>query len=236
MNAATRYAPFAACCISTGRTESSRQGQEILFFRRTQYIAWDVEGDAMRDGYPRDIRRDWPGLLEAFAGSTLTGALHVREWGPKIYFQFAGKARCATWDLNARALLEHRPLLSELLPGEISEPPGLVTVYAHTRDGHSVVYGFRGTQYARWSVSDGSGHASLDTGYPRGIRDGWPDGLTVAPDSGVFADWVTRSDAHPNRKIYFFLGDVYLRWDVTTHTRNYRLDVPGGWKGWPRFD
>jgi len=236
MNAATRYAPFATCRIDAKPTERSTQCQNILFFRRTQYIAWDVEGDAMREGYPRDIRADWPGLLEAFPGRTLAGALHVREWGRKIYFQFKGETRCATWDLDAGTLSEHRPTLSELLPGEISESPGLVTIYAHTQDDRPVVYGFRGTQYARWSVSDGTERVTLDAGYPRAIRDGWPEGLSVAPDSGVFADWTTRSDAHPNRKIYFFLGDVYLRWDVTTHTRNYRLDIPGGWKSWPRFD
>jgi len=236
MNAATRYAPFAACCINSEPAERSGQRQQILFFRRTQYIAWDVDDDTMREGYPRDIRRDWPGLLEAFPGATLNGALHVRAWGRTIYFQFTGEARCAVWDLNTGTLLEHRPRLSELLPGAISELPGLVTVYAHTQDDRPVVYGFRGTQYARWSVSDGPGHATLDAGYPRDIRDGWPEGLTVAPDSGVFAEWVTRSEAHSNRKIYFFLGDVYLRWDVTSHTRNYRLDVPGGWQGWPRFD
>jgi hypothetical protein len=236
MNAATRYAPFAACCINSEPAERSGQRQQILFFRRTQYIAWDVDDDTMREGYPRDIRRDWPGLLEAFPGATLNGALHVRAWGRTIYFQFTGEARCAAWDLNTGTLLEHRPRLSELLPGAISELPGLVTVYAHTQDDRPVVYGFRGTQYARWSVSDGPGHATLDAGYPRPIRDGWPEGLTVAPDSGVFAEWITRSEAHSNRKIYFFLGDVYLRWDVTSHTRNYRLDVPGGWQGWPRFD
>jgi hypothetical protein len=236
MNAATRYAPLAACCIGKEAAGRSSQRQDILFFRRTQYIAWDVEGDALREGYPRDIRADWPGLLEAFPGSALNGALHVGEWGRRIYFQFTDEARCATWDLDAGTLLEHRPMLSELLPGEISEAPGLVTVYARTRDDRPVVYGFRGTQYARWSVSDGSERAALDAGYPRAIRDGWPEGLTVAPDSGVFAEWMTRSDAHSNRKIYFFLGDVYLRWDVTSHTRNYRLDIPGGWQGWPRFD
>jgi len=29
---------------------------------------------------------------------------------------------------------------------------------------------------------------------------------------------------------------LYLRWDVPSHTRNYRLDIVAGWKGWPSFD
>ena len=29
--------------------------------------------------------------------------------------------------------------------------------------------------------------------------------------------------------------DLYLRWDVPSNTRNYRLDIIAGWKGWPTF-
>jgi hypothetical protein len=236
MNAVTRYAPFAACCVADWPSRDEARTQHLLFFRRTQYIAWNVEGDAILEGCPRDIRADWPGLLEAFPGATLSGALHVREWGRRIFFQFEGEVRCAVWDLDRRILLPQRPALSELLPGEISDAPGLVALYARSREDQPVVYGFRGAQFMRWMVSGGSGCGVPDSSYPRPIRDGWPDGLTVAPDCAVFADWTTRSDAHWNRKIYFFLGDVYLRWDVTTHTRNYRLDIPSGWKTWPRFD
>jgi hypothetical protein len=48
-------------------------------------------------------------------------------------------------------------------------------------------------------------------------------------------NWLNRSAAHSNRKIYFFMGDFYLRWDVPSNTRNYRLDILAGWKGWPAF-
>ena len=124
----------------------------------------------------------------------------------------------------------------DLLPGEPAREPGLVLAYAQAKDGRPVVYGFRGTQAACWRVLGDCAPAFQDMSYPQAIRDGWPEGLTVAPDCAVFAHWMARSDAHPNRKIYYFLGDVYLRWDVTSHTRNYRLDIPSGWKNWPRFD
>jgi hypothetical protein len=29
------------------------------------------------------------------------------------------------------------------------------------------------------------------------------------------------------------MGDLYLRWDVPSNTRNYRLDIVAGWKNWP---
>ena len=57
----------------------------------------------------------------------------------------------------------------------------------------------------------------------------------LAPRAGVYVDWPSRSPAHSNRKLYFFMGNLYLRWDVPSNTRNYRLDILAGWKGWPSF-
>ncbi|MNC97438.1 hypothetical protein D3C83_150920 [compost metagenome] len=57
----------------------------------------------------------------------------------------------------------------------------------------------------------------------------------LAPRAGVYVDWPSRSSAHSNRKLYFFMGNLYLRWDVPSNTRNYRLDILAGWKGWPVF-
>ena len=57
----------------------------------------------------------------------------------------------------------------------------------------------------------------------------------LAPRAGVYVDWPSRSHAHSNRKLYFFMGNLYLRWDVPSNTRNYRLDILAGWKGWPSF-
>jgi hypothetical protein len=51
----------------------------------------------------------------------------------------------------------------------------------------------------------------------------------------VHAEWPNRSSAHSNNQIYFFMGDLYLRWDVPSNTRNYRTDIYAGWKNWPSF-
>ena len=67
-------------------------------------------------------------------------------------------------------------------------------------------------------------------------RKQYTGGLTVASSCATCVHWIGRSDAIARRKIYFFLGDLYTRWDVASHTRNYRLDVPSGWKGWPEFE
>jgi hypothetical protein len=74
-----------------------------------------------------------------------------------------------------------------------------------------------------------------DAGFPRKTAADWKDGLVLAPRAGVYVDWPNRSSAHSNRKLYFFMGDLYLRWDVPSNTRNYRLDIVAGWKGWPVF-
>ena len=62
-----------------------------------------------------------------------------------------------------------------------------------------------------------------------------PETAELMRKAGVYVDWPSRSPAHSNRKLYFFMGNLYLRWDVPSNTRNYRLDILAGWKGWPAF-
>jgi len=52
----------------------------------------------------------------------------------------------------------------------------------------------------------------------------------------VSVHWRHRSPSLLAHKLYFFLGELYTRWDISSHSNNYRLDIPSGWKGWPDFD
>jgi hypothetical protein len=209
------------------------QGSTLYFFKNHQFACWDVLGDRMLEGYPRDIAAHWPGVLESFPGRCLRGALRVPEWGNKIYFLFHGETHAAVWDINTRcvdgSILDTRTLL----PTDTAEPE-VTPVYARIADGSSVIYGFRGLDYTRWTVGSSFPKAE-DSGFPRKIATDWKDGLVLAPRTGVYVDWPNRSSAHSNRKLYFFMGDLYLRWDVPSNARNYRLDIIAGWKGWPLF-
>lgn len=221
-------APDAAFCV-TPRTEASR----LYLFKDRRFASWDVAADALLPGYPRDIEDEWPGLLDSSPGTRLRAALHVPEWGEKVYFIFEGQRDIVAWDLATATIEPRRIPSADLLPCDF--PPGEFTpVVAMTAASQRVIYGFHQAQYVRWTV----GRRPLpapDAGFPRNTADDWKDGLYLAPRTGVYVDWPNRSSAHSNRKIYFFMGNLYLRWDVPSNSRNYRLDVATGWKGWPAF-
>lgn len=218
------------------RDAAPESGRETLyFFKQRQYVCWDIASAVPVPGYPRDIREDWPGLLDVFPGQRITGALHVPEWGDHVYFLFSGQREAAAWDLAAGRLQPDRIPLATLLPGTIARDGSFAPVYAEIKDGSRVIYGFRGDDYTRWTVSPGRFPAGEDCGFPRKIAPDWKDGLTLAPKCGVHAHWPNRSRAHSNNKIYFFMGNLYLRWDVPSNTRNYRTDIYAGWKNWPSF-
>ncbi|MEP6655661.1 MAG: hemopexin repeat-containing protein [Betaproteobacteria bacterium] len=225
--------PDAVLWLDVADIDSTDAGSTLFFFKNRQFACWDVLGDRMLEGYPRDIAAHWPGLLESFPGRCLRGALRVPEWGNQIYFLFEGESQAVVWDMHTRRAAGPTIAVSRLLPTDLADAD-VTPVYARLADGTSVIYGFRGLEYTRWTVGASFPDAE-DPGFPRKIASDWKDGLVLAPRAGVYVDWPNRSSAHSNRKIYYFMGDLYLRWDVPSNTRNYRLDIIAGWKGWPAF-
>jgi hypothetical protein len=223
-------APDAVLFLEAPYMPADPPGPKLYFFKSGRYFAWDVIEEKLCEGYPRDASADWPGLFDAYSQSELRGALHVPQWPNKALFFFSGQSDLVVWDLERRVVCEMKPI-EAVLPGGFARQD-FTPVYARLGEGQSVVYGFRGHDYTRWSIGS-TWPASLDTGFPHKIADDWKDGLVLAPRAGVYVEWPSRSSAHSNRKIYFFMGDLYLRWDVPSNTRNYRLDIVAGWSGWP---
>lgn len=228
-----RMTPDAVLCFGPPYSDPGTTGPTLVFFKDRQFFCWDVVNERMLDGYPRETAEQWPGLLESSPGKNLRGALYVPAWGPRVHFFFEGQSQAVVWDLQARALEKPRVAASELLPSRLTQAD-FTPVFAQFPDGKGVVYAFQGHDYTRWSVGAAPPVAE-DEGFPRKIAPDWKDGLVLAPRAGVYVDWPSRSSAHSNRKIYFFMGNLYLRWDVPSNTRNYRLDILAGWKGWPEF-
>ena len=232
MAAPARLAPDAVFCLEAPRHDPGRSGATLYFFRNRQFACWDVAGEAMLPGYPRDTDAAFPGLLDSFPGSALRGALHVPQWGARVYFFFEGQREAIAWDLERGAAAE-RVAVASLLPSAVTQED-FTPAYAQLGDGTRVIYAFRGYDYTRFTL-DGASPPREDAGFPRRIETDWKDGLVLAPRTAVYVDWPSRSSAHSNRKLYFFMGNLYLRWDVPSNTRNYRLDIVSGWKGWPEF-
>jgi hypothetical protein len=225
--------PDAVLCLEAPPNAAGPGGTTLVFFKNRQFVCWDVVNETVLPGYPRDTAAEWPGLLEAFPGSMLRGALHVPAFGRKIFFFFEGRSQAVIWDMESHAVESAKVDVQKLLPGALTKGD-FTPVYAQLADGRPVLYAFQGFDYTRWTVG-GSWPTQGDPGYPRKIETDWKDGLVLAPRAGVYVDWPSRSTAHSNRKIYFFMGNLYLRWDVPSNTRNYRLDILAGWKGWPTF-
>lgn len=231
----TRYGPSAALHVDWAGSEKPGPPYAIYFFKRRQYIRWNVDQERLFDGYPRPIAEGWPGLLERFPETPLVGAVHVPGWHNKIYFLFRDRTEALVWDVIGNVAEPETLPIDRLMPSALTTGGNFTPL--HVDDGEQQrVYAFRGDAYTRWTVRPGALPEREDDGYPRKIGDGWTDGFLVAPTCAVSVHWTRRSEALTNRKIYFFLGDLYTRWDVQSHSKNYRLDIPSGWRGWPTFE
>ncbi|MBI1384358.1 MAG: hypothetical protein GC150_05565 [Rhizobiales bacterium] len=229
------YGPNAALYVDWRQSLKSDPPYALYFFKNRQYIRWDVDNERLYEGYPREISQGWPGLMEAVPGGVLEGAIHVPEWGNRAFFFFKGEKRVVAWDIGKNRIVEEALELSTVLPSRLIEDGHFTPLFVDYGDARRI-YAFRGDEYTRWTVEGANFPAAEDRGYPRKIGDGWTGGLVIAPTCAVSVNWTRRSAALNNRKNYFFLGDLYVRWDVKTHSRNYKLDVPSGWKGWPDFE
>lgn len=227
--------PVAALHVDwTGSTKPS-PAHSLYFFKERQYIRWDIDTEQVSEGYPADIAQGWPGLLDHFPDSNLCGAMHVPGWQNKIWFFFQNQTEVVSWDVKTNTVDAKTTPLQALLPSTLVSGGPFAPVHVDRGESQSV-YVFRGDEYTRFTVQNGSLPKKDDDGYPRKIGQGWTGGLTVAPHCGVSVNWPNRSTALRNHKLYFFLGELYTRWDIGTHSTNYRLDIPAGWKGWPDFD
>ena len=227
--------PLAALYVDWAGSSKTAPPYALYFFRNEQYIRWDIDHERLFDGYPRDIREGWPGLMDIFAGAPLSGAVCVPGWGNRIFFFFKDRDAAVAWDVAS-----HRPdpepvPISTLMPSRLTAGGPFAPVHVDRGD-QQTVYAFRGDAYTRFTVRPGEMPQHEDDGYPRKIGDGWTGGLSVMPTCAVSVRWTTRPAGEPSHKLYFFLGDLYARWDVESHASNYRQDIQSGWKGWPSFD
>jgi hypothetical protein len=227
--------PHAALFVDWRQSLNADPPYAAYFFKRRQYIRWHVDEQRLYEGYPRAISEGWPGLLEAVPGAALSGAIHVPRWGNRAVFFFRGERRVVAWDVGAHRV-EREPLrLSDVLPSRLIEDGVFTPLYVDYGDAQRI-YAFRGDEYTRWTVTGPQFPGSEDAGYPRKIGDGWTGGLAIAPTCALSVNWTRPSAAPDNHKNYFFMGDLYVRWDVKSHRSNYTQDIATGWKGWPAFD
>ncbi len=227
--------PLAALHVDWGGSNKEGPPYALYFFKERQYIRWNEDEERLFEGYPAEISAGWPGLNDFFPNAPLSGAIHVSAWRNRIFFFFKGQDQVVGWDVAHHRADPDLVPVATILPTSLVEAGHFAPVYVDRGDSQTV-YVFRGDEYARFTVTGESFPEAEDAGYPRKIGDGWTGGMTVAPTCAVSLRWPKRSKALSNHKLYFFLGELYTRWDITSHSTNYRLDIPSGWKGWPEFE
>ncbi len=88
------------------------------------------------------------------------------------------------------------------------------------------VYLFQGDEYVRYDTGEGE----MDTGYPKKISAGWT-GFPAQFDAGIDAAVAWPGD----KKLYFFKGDSYIRYDVPSQKvdAGYPKKISAGWPTLP---
>ncbi|XP_019614379.1 PREDICTED: matrix metalloproteinase-2-like isoform X1 [Branchiostoma belcheri] len=182
-----------------------KQGQTFAF--RDKHF-WLIDDDGISFGYPKMIRKQWPGLkghIDAAFTSIYTN---------KTYF-FRGRKM---WRFDGFTL-DHGYPKSTARTGLPFKPDA-----AFVWGGNGQVYVFKGSEF--WQFNEVTGRA--DPGFPRKIRATW---LGIANNINAALQW-------RNGRTYFFKGDRYWRFDdvMRRKARGYPRSKAQAWMGCARAD
>jgi hypothetical protein len=188
-----------------------------------EYARWDIATDTLDEGYPKAISAGWKGLPNNLDAAIFSG-VGGDPLRNKVYL-FKGN-QYWRWDVSKDTLDDGYP--KPISAGWKGLPNDLdAAIFGGFSDSNrnQKLYFFKGNQYWRWDIiSD-----TLDEGYPKPISVGWkglPNDLDAAFYGGV-------SSGNRDNKLYFFKGNQYWRWDITTDTldEGYPKTIDAGWKG-----
>ncbi|WP_461087511.1 hemopexin repeat-containing protein [Streptomyces deserti] len=174
-------------------------------FKGDSYLSY-FEKPGGKDTYEPWLRtvQHWPGW-PASAASGVNAALQgTGPYEGKAYFFFGSKY--LRYDLaNHRVDVPH---------GKIADWPGVISPFTEGIDAaihgigedYGVCWLFRGGQYIRYNMN-----TSQAEGGPQSITGNWNDWPSEFADGVDLAFYGTGSES---RKIYFFRGDQYIRFDL----------------------
>ena len=186
---------------------------KLYFFRGAEYWRYDLNSDRTDPGYPKPIARHWAGVPEAPDASVAGQG----DRSHKIYF-FKG-SKYWRYDTRAHAVDPGYPrAISGAWRGLWTDGvDAAVTLPSNGR-----IYFFKGTEYVRYDFVKGA----VDAGYPKKIAAHWP-GLTGPFDAAL------RGTGTRSRKVYFFQGDRYWRYDSVRDATDagYPKAVAPLWRG-----
>ncbi|MGV9884654.1 hemopexin repeat-containing protein [Streptomyces sp. NPDC003006] len=228
-------------------TDYRDKHQGVSLFRADEYAVYAVDEDKLKTG-PAKVAADWSGLagtqfadnLDAITSVTIFGAGQF-DFGEFYAYLFKGDQyirydlRHSRIDVGPLNIGEHWPGLKEAgfdrdldtvlytwAPGGLKEH--LQTSYA--------IHFFKGDQYVTFDLG-----ANKVTSGPKKIAAGWPGLKAGGFDSNLDASVLTWTLGRlpgmaTDRKVYFFKGDRYIRFDLNTNnTTHSGRAIADGWPG-----
>ncbi|WP_372950584.1 hemopexin repeat-containing protein [Mariniphaga sp.] len=224
----------------------SHTNKKIYFFKGNQFIRVDPDNNWQVDaGYPKSITPSWPGFPSDFASG-----IDAAVWSgtnSKIYF-FKGEKYIRSdpgnsWKVDpgypniiAHQRIGNRPNLKQVFQNLdiASNWPGFPQSFGQGVDAalwsetNKKVYFFKNNQFIR---VDPFNNWEMDAGYPKTISSSWP-GFPSSFATGVNAAlW-----SDPNKKIYFFKGNQFIRVDPNNGWKvdqGYPKTIASSWPGFP---
>lgn len=190
--------------------------KRVYFFSGADYLRFDHPlGRVIPLVYPRAIAGNWTGL---------TGPIDAAvNWGDgKVYF-FSG-ANYWRYDVRVDAADAGYPRpISPAWTDATSVHFG-TGVDAAVNWGNGKAYLFKGGEYLRHDIAADT----IDPGYPKPIAGNWGGaaGTIFASDIDAVVNW-------GNKKVYWFKGDQYGRFDQATKALDpgYPRPIAGNWPG-----
>jgi hypothetical protein len=191
---------------------------KAYLIRGDRYLRYDVVSDQIDVGYPKALTDGWGGLggtgFEDGVDTAIdlgTGKLYLFK-GPD-YLRIDQQRNQV--DTPVRSIAEAW--------GGFAEAGFADGLDAAVNWGNGKAYFFRGDSYIQYDIAGDQ----VDDGHPQPIAGNWP-----GFDEAGFGDGVDAAINWGNGKVYFFRGDVYLRYSVGVAVdEGYPQAIVDGWPG-----
>ncbi len=195
---------------------------KAYFTRAGSYARYDVEADAVDAGYPKPLTGGYPKIGGTGFEQGIDTAVDL---GTGKLYLFRGDTYLRVD--NQTNTVDHQDTIANGWGG-LADAGFSDSLDAAVNYGNGTVFFFRGDSYAAYDIAQ-----DAVTGGPLSIGDDWP-GLA---DAG-FADGLDAVVNWGTGNVYFFKGDSYVRFEISSNSvTSEAAPVTGNWPGLvPPFD